>query len=58
MKMKCTDACNKLGFEMVGIELDENYYNGACERIINNLGFEMEEVETISSQPLQEGLFS
>lgn len=28
-------ACNNLGFEMVGIELDEAYYNAACERIIN-----------------------
>jgi site-specific DNA-methyltransferase (adenine-specific) len=28
-------ACNNLGFEMVGIELDEDYYNAACETIIN-----------------------
>lgn len=28
-------ACNNLGFEMVGIELDEDYYNAAVERITN-----------------------
>ena len=26
-------ACNNLGFEYVGCELDEDYYNAACERI-------------------------
>jgi len=26
-------ACNNLGFEMVGCELDLDYYNAACERI-------------------------
>ncbi len=26
-------ACNNLGFEMVGCELDEDYFNAACKRI-------------------------
>lgn len=26
-------ACNNLGFEFIGCELDEDYYNAACERI-------------------------
>jgi site-specific DNA-methyltransferase (adenine-specific) len=26
-------ACNNLGFEMVGVELDADYYKAACERI-------------------------
>jgi site-specific DNA-methyltransferase (adenine-specific) len=26
-------ACNNLGFEMVGCELDEDYFKAACERI-------------------------
>lgn len=26
-------ACNNMGFEMVGIEIDEDYFNAACERI-------------------------
>lgn len=26
-------ACNNLGFEMVGCELDEDYYKGACQRV-------------------------
>ena len=26
-------ACNNLGFEFFGCELDEDYYNAACERI-------------------------
>ena len=26
-------ACSNLGYEMVGIELDEDYYRAACERI-------------------------
>ncbi|MHB0965520.1 MAG: DNA-methyltransferase [Bellilinea sp.] len=28
-------ACNNLGFEMVGMELDGDYYKAACERITN-----------------------
>ena len=28
-------ACNNLGFEMVGCELDKDYYDGACERVAN-----------------------
>lgn len=30
-------ACNNLGFEMVGCELDKDYYTAACERINNEL---------------------
>ena len=26
-------ACHNLGFELVGCELDEDYYNGACDRL-------------------------
>lgn len=26
-------ACNNLGFEMVGCELDQDYYRAACERV-------------------------
>jgi site-specific DNA-methyltransferase (adenine-specific) len=26
-------ACNNLGFDLVGCELDENYYKAACDRI-------------------------
>ncbi len=26
-------ACNNLGFELVGLELDTDYFNAACERI-------------------------
>ncbi len=28
-------ACNNLGFEMVGCELDKDYFDAACERIKN-----------------------
>lgn len=28
-------ACNNLGFELVGCELDEDYFKAACERIAN-----------------------
>jgi site-specific DNA-methyltransferase (adenine-specific) len=26
-------ACNNMGYEIVGMEIDEDYYNSACERI-------------------------
>ena len=26
-------ACHNLGFDLVGCELDKDYYNGACERL-------------------------
>jgi site-specific DNA-methyltransferase (adenine-specific) len=26
-------ACHNLGFDLVGCELDEDYYNAACERL-------------------------
>ena len=26
-------ACHNLGFDLVGCELDEDYYNGACKRL-------------------------
>ena len=26
-------ACHNLGFDLVGCELDEDYYKGACERL-------------------------
>ena len=28
-------ACNNLGFEMVGCELDKDYFEAACERVAN-----------------------
>lgn len=31
-------ACNNLGFELVGCELDEDYFNAACERIKQSFG--------------------
>jgi len=29
-------ACHNLGFDLVGCELDEEYYKGACERLKNH----------------------
>jgi site-specific DNA-methyltransferase (adenine-specific) len=26
-------ACNNLGFDLVGCELDQDYYNSACDRV-------------------------
>jgi site-specific DNA-methyltransferase (adenine-specific) len=35
--MSSVIACNNLGFEMVGIELDEDYFKAGCERATNAL---------------------
>jgi site-specific DNA-methyltransferase (adenine-specific) len=50
-------ACNKLGFEFVGIELDKDYFNAACARIEKALSQQDMFAPVVETTQVQAGIF-